>query len=178
MAWTAPFTAVAGAAYTAAQANTLRDNLLETAPAKATTAGSHFVATGANAIAERIPGSAVVLTAETTTSTSYVNLATAGPAVTTTTGATALVGYYGRQGNSTAGQNVWTAYAISGSTTLAPADNNALSYDSPVAASTVYHGTVHLQTGLTPGSHTFTQQYRVSGGTGTFGSRRLWVLPF
>lgn len=178
MAWTAPFTAVAGAAYTAAQANTLRDNLLETAPAKATTAGSHFVATGANAIAERIPGAAVVLTIETTTSTSYVNLATAGPAVTATTGTTALIGMYGRQGNSTANVNSWTSFTVTGATTLAASDNIALSYDSPVASSSVYHGNTHLQTGLAAGSNTFTQVYRVSSGTGTFASRRLWVVPF
>jgi hypothetical protein len=52
MAWTAPRTWVSGETLTAALLNThLRDNLLETAPAKVTTAGDLTYATGANALA-------------------------------------------------------------------------------------------------------------------------------
>lgn len=52
MAWTAPRTWVTGETVTAALLNThVRDNLLETAPAKVTTAGDTVYATGANAIA-------------------------------------------------------------------------------------------------------------------------------
>lgn len=48
-------TAVSGAAFTAAQFNThVRDNLLETAPAKATTANGLFVATGLHSIEEQV----------------------------------------------------------------------------------------------------------------------------
>lgn len=55
MAWTAPRTWVADEIVTAALMNThLRDNLLETAAAKVTTAGDIFQATGANAGA-RLP---------------------------------------------------------------------------------------------------------------------------
>src|SRR5690606_12967068 len=44
MAWSAPMTAVSGSVFTAAQFNQfVRDNLNETAPARATTAGAHFV---------------------------------------------------------------------------------------------------------------------------------------
>lgn len=179
MAWTTPLTATANTALTASQWNaSVRDNLNETAVAKATVQGSHFVGTAANAIAERIPAAAFVTTSETTASTSYVDLATVGPAITATTGAMAMVGLYTRQSNGTAGANVWTSMAVSGATTLAASDNFALSYDSPVTGSTVYHGTVHMQTGLTPGSNTFTHKYRASSGTGTFNQRRLWVLPF
>ena len=54
MAWTTPLTAVSNTALTAAQWNaSVRDNLLMTAPALATTTGRHFVSTGANTIAER-----------------------------------------------------------------------------------------------------------------------------
>jgi hypothetical protein len=34
-----------------------------------------------------------------------------------------------------------------------------------------------LVTGLTPGSTTFTAKYRVSSGTGTFGTREITVIP-
>jgi hypothetical protein len=52
MAWTAPGTAVGNTLLTAAFWNThVRDNLLETAPAKATAAGQLFQATAPNAIA-------------------------------------------------------------------------------------------------------------------------------
>ena len=80
MAWTAPRTAVAGATFSAAQFNAnVRDNLNETAPAKATAASQLFVSTGPNAIAARVPSTARVDTAESTSSTSYVDLATPGP---------------------------------------------------------------------------------------------------
>lgn len=179
MAWTTPITAVANAAFTAAQFNaSVRDNLLVTPAAIATTAGSHFATTAANAIAERIPANAAVATVETTASTTYTNLATVGPAVTVTTGTSVLLGFHCRQSNATLASNCWTTYAVSGATTIAAADGTALSYDSPVANSTAYHGTTFRVTGLTAGSNTFTLQYRVSAGTGTFHNRNLWVLPF
>lgn len=92
MAWTAPMTAAERAVWTSAQWNAhVRDNLLETMPAKATTEGSYFVSTAANAIAERVLGGNVVTTSETCTDTDYGDLATVGPAVTSTTGSEALV---------------------------------------------------------------------------------------
>ena len=52
MAWTAPRTWAAGEVVTAALLNThVRDDLLETAPAKVTTKGDLVAATGANALA-------------------------------------------------------------------------------------------------------------------------------
>jgi hypothetical protein len=51
MAWTAPKTWIVADLSNAADMNTyFRDNMLETASAKATAAGDIFVATGANAI--------------------------------------------------------------------------------------------------------------------------------
>jgi len=87
MSWTAPLTAVATASLSAAQWNaSVRDNLLETAPAKATAAGQVFVATAANAIAARTPSSNLITTIETTTSTTSGVLPTAGPSVSVVTG--------------------------------------------------------------------------------------------
>ncbi len=46
-----------------------------------------------------------------------------------------------------------------------------------LTASFVNAGATFLVTGLTAGSNTFTQQYKVNGGTGTFANRRLLVIP-
>ena len=52
MAWTAPATVITGDLLTAALWNAqVRDDMLETAPAKATAAGDTFYATAANALA-------------------------------------------------------------------------------------------------------------------------------
>jgi len=59
MAWTAPRTWVAAEILTAALLNThLRDNLLETGPAKVTTQGDLLYATAANALARLAKGTA------------------------------------------------------------------------------------------------------------------------
>jgi hypothetical protein len=177
MAWSTPLTAVASTALTAAQWNaSVRDNLLETPAAKATTAGTHFASTGANAIAERFILEAVVDTLETTTSTAYTTLATAGPTVANiTTGQKALVWLNASMSNNTASQSSVASFAVSGATTDASADARGLYHDSPTANLSVRSGVCILQP-LTPGVNTFTTQYRVQGGTGTFLRRRLQVM--
>jgi hypothetical protein len=108
-------TAVAGSTFSAAQFNQyVRDNLNETAPAKATAAGQFFVATGANAIAARTPTSATVATSETTTSTSYADLATVGPAATVTTGVAAMVFIKSGIDKNTANIGTFMSFAVSG----------------------------------------------------------------
>jgi hypothetical protein len=181
MAWSTPLTAVANASLTAAQWNaSVRDNLLMTAPALASTAGSLFAVSGTNAIAQRTPDSAGQNGGETTTSTSYTSTlsgggGTAGPAVTITTGPKALISFHCRQSTSVASTNVWTSVAISGATTIAASDNWATSYD---LTGQIFHGLSYLEENLTPGSNVFTMAYRVSGGTGTFATRRINVVPF
>ncbi len=92
MAWTAPMTAIAGSVFTAAQFNTfIRDNLAETAPAKATNPGAYFTTSDTNQISERAFLDAIVETSQGTTSTTYTNLATSGPAVTVTSGPYLLI---------------------------------------------------------------------------------------
>lgn len=179
MAWSTPLTAVSNTALTAAQWNaSVRDDLLMTAPALATTAGSHFAATGANAIAQRTSAVAAVNTVQTTVSTSYTNLTTTGPTLTMTTGPMALVIMSMRISNSTATANSWASYTVTGASSVSPSDNYALSYDSPTVSSTIYASYATIEPSLTPGSNTFTIQYRVGSGTGSFGSRRLSVIPF
>lgn len=180
MTWTAPMTAIAGSVFTAAQFNTfVRDNLAETAPAKALNPGAHFVTSDTNQIAERIPAAAVDTVSGTTTSSSFTDLdspAVAGPAVTVTTGVAAIVWVAGSCSNSGTG-SARLAYEVTGATAIAPADNRGIG-SSNSSGAIIIAGTVHLHTDLTPGNNTFTVKYRVSASTGTFGSRRIGVLPF
>lgn len=179
MAWTTPMTATANSAFTAAQFNThVRDNLLETAPAKATTAGRHFVATGANAIAEREVKQAQVATAQTTTSSSYTDLATVGPSVTATTGTKALVWFAVQMSNNTSNVVTQCAVDVSGATTLAPDSSIDLYYDGLTGGNALRASVVHLYDNLTAGSNTFKVQYRVNTGTGTFYDREIGVMAF
>jgi hypothetical protein len=176
MAWSTPLTAVSNATLTAAQWNaSVRDNLLETAAAKATTAGRIFVATGSNALAERAISGATVDTVESTAITTYTNLATSGPQVTVTTGTQALVWINSRSLNTTGGSPALASFEVSGATTIAASDNRACYVD--LAASEIVRTcTVTLQTGLTPGSNTFKMVYRAGGGSASFAYRHIVVM--
>lgn len=179
MAWTTPITATANTPLTAAQWNaTVRDDLNLTAPALATTAGSIFVGTGANAIAERIPNGTVVSTQQTTTSTVYANLATTGPAITLTTGTKSLGFWATFMQNGTSGQNCFTSCSISGATPTVPGVD-AYSAQLQVFGANAQGRQMahHFWTGLTAGTNSFTQVYRVDAGTGTFQNRELVVIP-
>lgn len=176
MAWSAPMTAVANSVFTAAQFNAnIRDNLLETAPGKATTGSRLFVATGANAIAERGNDNQNVATSETTASTSFTDLATVGPSITLTTGTKAFVMFAARVANNTGGSSCVAAVDISGATTSAASDTRSLFYESSAANDNARFSVAYIHTGLTSGSNTFKLQYRVTGGTGTFLDRNLAV---
>lgn len=180
MAWTAPMTAVAGSVFTAAQFNTfVRDNLNETGPAKATGTGSFIMTSGLNQLAQRTPATARSITDDSTTSTSFGDLAvTSGPDVTVTIGNRAFVAVTARINVTTASQPGLVGYEMSGANTVAADDNRALWHETNGTGefnrSTYY--TMH--TGLNPGSTTFTMKYRVGGGTGNFNYREIFVIPF
>lgn len=172
-------TAVAGSVYTAAQFNTfVRDNLNETAPAKATTLGGYFVTTSLNEVAERIGQRQTIVTSETTSSTSFTDLATVGPEVTVTTGELALVLWGAQMVNDTTDTTVRASVDVTGASTIAASDVRALSYQTSSAGSLFQGSHVVFYDDLTPGSNTFTMKYRVGAGTGTFLRRRLIVLPY
>jgi hypothetical protein len=174
MTWTAPLTAVSGTALTAAQFNSnVRDNLLMTEAALATNKGGYFAATGSNAIAERQFATAAISRGETTTSTSYVDLATSGPSVTVTTGTTALVWMACRFDNSGTGMSA-ASLSINGST---PSDTVMVSCTGVVAGNQNRRSVCTRVSGLTPGLNGFSLQYRVVSGTGTFTDRELAVMP-
>jgi hypothetical protein len=181
MAWTAPMTAVSGSVFTAAQFNQfVRDNLNETGPAKAATAGGYFAVDGANSVAERNAVGLLDSGSGTTTSTSFTDLdgpALAGPAVTVTTGVAAVVVVHGTMSNSGTG-SARMAYDISGASSVAAADNRGIGIFGVAGTGLVAGTTVlHMSGSLTPGVNTFTAKYRVSSGTGTFSSRRIAVFP-
>lgn len=124
---------------------------------------------------------AQVLTTETTTTTTYTDLTTSGPAVTVTTGTTALVSVSAQMATGTAGDGAAMSFAVSGATVVAASDNfgAVISGSGSVANLTVQcsNGMYYI-TGLTAGSNTFTAKYRaVTGGTATFLRRNIAVIP-
>lgn len=179
MAWSVPLTAVANSTLTAAQWNaSVRDNLNETAVAKASTVSGYFVSTGANSIAERVPQTdRIEVPAESTTSLTYTNLASPGPSVTVTTGARALYSITSRQQSDTDNGGVFASLDITGASSIPGDDQTAILVDGLAANNSLRMSVVNLQTDLSFGSNTFTMQYRVSGGEGTYQNRHLVVLP-
>ncbi len=123
------------------------------------------------------PAGNPVATAETTTNTSYVNLATAGPSVTMQTGPRAIVIVGARLDSSTTSDSVYMSYAVSGATTIAAADTSALEYAAFAAGVNIQASYVDYVSNLTPGFNTFTAMYRTTGGTATYRNRRLIVIP-
>lgn len=122
------------------------------------------------------PQTALVITSETTTSTSYTQLTTTTDQVTVTIGGNglALVSLFAGAFNSGSNLSLIT-YQASGANTIAASDNNIMG-ETSVATETVTGGT-KLLTGLNPGSTTFKMVYRVSAGTGTFERRNISVVP-
>lgn len=179
MAWTSPMTAVAFEPFTAAEFNThVRDNLLETAPAKATGAGGLIITDGANSVVQRTPDTDFIDARETTTSNSYTNLATHGPTVTVTTGTSAYVSMKVTHENNVQGFNSYVSVAVDGATSIPANDDDAQYWTQPVANYLVAFGSSFIITGLTPGSNIFTLKYRVNGSTtGAFRNRRISVIP-
>jgi hypothetical protein len=173
MTWTALATIADGQLITASWLNNLVTDLLETAPAKATTAGYHFASSGVNSVAERAILGAGVLTSENTASTTYTNLATTGPSVTATTGPQALVWLTAQAFNSGANQN-HAGLNVTGATTSGPLQSQSIIFDFGVGTSPRMGITI-LQI-CTAGSNTFQMQYKTVAGTATFGARSIAVM--
>jgi len=178
MSWTAPMTAVSGAVLTAAQWNTgVRDNLLETAAAKATQSGQLFVSGGPNQVVARTPVQASVQATESTISSTFTDLDTIGPQVTADTGTSAIVFLTSilAQGP---GNYATATYDVSGATTVTAVTSNALNFRPGATNQQIRMTSTDLCTGLTPGKNVFTMRY-ASGGAGTaiFAYRTLTVIP-
>lgn len=182
MAWTTPMTAVANEIFTAAQYNTyVRDNLLETAPAKATVSSQYFLRRN-NALITNVSGSTVEEASETTASTTYTNLTTVGPSMSRTInfGFIAFLGC--RRISSSSTEGAFMSMDIireSDMVTVFSADD-AVSVGHFGSGAVRSAGSPEIITGLTPGDYTFTAKYRSTNAasTATFASRWLHVIPF
>lgn len=130
----------------------------------------------ASASASPTTAAATVATGQTTTSTSYTDLATVGPAATITTGTKALVFIStGIDNQSNNGQG-YVGFAVSGASTVAAADTAALHYYSSGTLALQY-GAAYYVSGLTAGSNTFTLKYRSgNGSTQYFNNRNITVM--
>jgi hypothetical protein len=182
VAWTAPFTAVAGSVLTASQINVfVRDNLNETMPAKAVRPGSIFAVSDQHEIVERTADAFSDNESVEITATSFDDPSTGspGPSRTVVTGPTALVGYRVNLRVPSVTARVEASYAISGATEREASTTRSLGYSVSNSGSGLQHriGVVDLATLLTPGENTFTLKYNVSSGTGYAYDRRIWVLP-
>ena len=196
MAWTAARTWTTGELVTAAIMNThVRDNLLETAVAKVTTAGDLAYASGANALQRLAIGATSrvltaqgagvlgwdnptlywattdVTTSQTTTSTSYTDLATAGPSVTLSPGQTMdhLIIVSGTIASGVDGNYNFMGVSIAGA---GAAESNSI-YSRWVNDARFER---HVLSAAVASGSTHTAKYRVTAGTGTFADRRITAI--
>ena len=157
-----------------------------TITALATNQFAELIKTGTNTWSYMPPGgfpasaTATVATNQTTTSLSFVDLATAGPAVTVATGTKALVTVTAFSQGGGNGQGASMGFAVSGATTVAAADASA-SRNEPngggVMAPVIRYSATNLITGLTAGSNVFTAKYKaLSGGAAEFKNRDISVI--
>lgn len=123
-----------------------------------------------------VPASDEVTTSQTTTSTTYTNLATTGPSVVLPLAGNYLVSIGTYALNSNTNNSSRMSYAI-GAT--AASDNDCIIMDytnNAVAANEAGNlFRVRLKAGLT--AVTLTAKYRVTAGTGTFSNRFMSVTP-
>ena len=122
---------------------------------------------------------ATVATQESTTSTSYTDLTTAGPAVTVTTGTRALVTISASQRSTISGAQAYMNFGVSGATTRSPQtnENTNTSWGSVTGGMNESASVTILVTGLTAGSNTFTAKYQAPvGDSVSFQFRKITVI--
>lgn len=118
-----------------------------------------------------------VNTAETTSSTTFTDLATAGPAVTVTcpSSKAMIVTSAFLLNNSAAISRM--SFEVTGASTVAAAASFGPQAKLQ-ASDAVQVSYTHVLTGLSTGSNTFTAKYSVAtGSTGEFRNRKLFVFP-
>ena len=115
--------------------------------------------------------------AQSTSSTTYVDLATV-TSVTLTTGTSALCIWHAAGINASSNAGVYVSVAVSGATTVAASDTIANYLQVPSSSLGIYFPihSGHIFTGLTAGSNTFTLKYRTTTGTATFDTRGIQVV--
>lgn len=127
------------------------------------------------------PATAIVTTSESTTSTSYTDLATTTDQVTINVGPSGmiLVIISCFAGNSSASQGAYMSFALSGANTVAAADGYYCG--SPQISGQVCLGqaigNMFLIPGLSAGATTVKAKYRSSTGTATYQQRHIAAIP-
>jgi hypothetical protein len=121
-----------------------------------------------------------VATSASTSSATYTTVltpASPGPAVTVTVPASGkvLVAVTSGMQATNGSTSMFMSFALSGANTQAASDSRALI----LLGNNLQQSTASfVVSGLTPGSTTFTAQYKVSGsGTATFSNRSMFVIP-
>lgn len=118
-----------------------------------------------------------VETDQDTTSTSYTDLTTSGPAVTLTTGTKVLVIIGCFHYADTTDKYAYASYAISGATTSAASDDFAVSTRMINAAFNASAASVASVRTVTAGSNTFTMKYKTTTGANAhFINRQIIVI--
>lgn len=147
-----------------------------------TSAAVFLKGAGAAASSGITNGYDVVAATETTTSATFTNLTTAGPAVTLTTGTKALVivSCYIKVSNQ---RYAYMGYEVSGATTIAATADTSYGCDSYTNTNGGVVGTIASRASivtLTAGSNVFTAKYSVNttagATTGTYANRTITVI--
>lgn len=120
-------------------------------------------------------GGSSVATQQDTTSTSYTDLSTTGPAVTVTLNEarSAVVLMKADMLNTATADDVWMSFAVSGATTIAADDARAVRHN---GSGGVQSYSAFETVSLNAGTNTITMKYCVDGGTGRFSNRNLAVI--
>lgn len=129
--------------------------------------------------------SSTISTSESTTSFSYTDLATPGPAITVTVGplgiAIVSVRVHILAPITSSANGGLASFVLSGANTLAVADENAVGWQHNGSAQVydIYGSSAIVLTGLTPGSTTFTMKYsNPYTSTTYFSDRKIGVVTF
>lgn len=175
MAWSRPPESEPNSLLSASFLNTyLRDNLLETMPAKAIDEGSYFGTDGFNQIQVSGYVTAVATAPIGTNSSTYVAL-TGGPSLTMESNHRSFVVLTAEVVGGTANTQAYFGYDIAGATSNPPHDVNTLI--STGTAPKQFSVIIPHTTLVLPGTNTFSARYRVAGGdTATFSNRRITVF--
>jgi hypothetical protein len=181
MAWTTPITVATNDLLSAAQYNqSVRDNLMETAPAKASGPGNIFTTADTNKLIERDVTSVSIGALESTASFSYGDLDTVGPIVSVNCHA-AIIMFSARMRNTNAadGKGAYVAVQVSGTSSAPAADNLCVSVGGLASASPMRASGMMAFTAPAEGRYTFTMKYRCQSGypSAQFDQRNLTVIP-
>ncbi len=171
-------TFVSGSVLTAAQLNAhVRDNMLETAVAKATAAGGYFAATGPNALGERRVAQRYTGNSGTTSSSTFDDLDDGDDTGVTAVAASGAIVMAGCNILSQATSGVSACgVAMSGPSEVPASDARAVRVNSTGANS----GITASQASWVAfaGSYRLALKYRTTTPSALFSVRRLIVAPF